>query len=69
MKTFCGILLCCLDASAIIKGNGTEFQDFSWIVKYAHFLFSLFMYLCTYVYISMYYIDTRMLAYVVTICA
>ena len=36
MKTFCGILLCCLDASTIIKRNGIEYLDFSWIVKYAH---------------------------------
>ena len=32
-KIFCGILLCCLDASIIIKRNGIEFHDFSWIVK------------------------------------
>ena len=37
MKTFCDILLCCLEAPAIIKRNGIEFYDFSWIVKYAHF--------------------------------
>ena len=37
MKTFCGILLCCLDASAIIKRNSIEFHDYSLIVKYAHF--------------------------------
>ena len=37
MKTFCGILLCCLDAPAIIKRNGIECHDFSLIVKYAHF--------------------------------
>ena len=37
MKTFCGILLCCLDASAITKKNGIKFNDFSQIVKYDHF--------------------------------
>ena len=37
MKTFCGILLCCLDAPAFIKRNGNEFHDFLLIVKYAHF--------------------------------
>ena len=37
MKTLCVILLCCLDAPAIIKRNGIEFHDFSLIVKYAHF--------------------------------
>ena len=36
-KTFCGILLCCLDVSAIIKRSGIEFHDVSLIVKYTHF--------------------------------
>ena len=37
MKTFCGILLYCLDASPIIKRYGIRLHDFWQIVKYAHF--------------------------------
>ena len=43
-KTFCGILLCCLDAPAIIKSNGIEFHDFLLIVKYAHFSILLLLF-------------------------
>ena len=43
MKTFCSILLRCLDVLATTKRNGIEFHD-SWrIVKYAHFSILLFL--------------------------
>ena len=49
-KTFCGIILCYLDAPAIIKRNGIEFYDFSRIVKYAYFsillLFFFLFHMC-----------------------
>ena len=44
MKSFCGILLCCLDAPPIIKRNGIEFHDFWRIVKYAHFSILLLLF-------------------------
>ena len=37
IKTFCGIILCCLDASVITTRNDNELHDFSKIMKYTHF--------------------------------
>ena len=43
MKTFSGILLCYLDAPAIIKRNDIQLHDYSWIVKYADFYILLLL--------------------------
>ena len=43
-KSFCGILLCCLDAPENIQRNGIEFYDFSQIMKYTHFSIFFFLF-------------------------
>ena len=45
MKTFYGIVLCCLDVPAIIERNDIEFHDYSRVVKYAHFSILLLLFL------------------------